>query len=66
MRTFCYDEQDGVKFITEEEIIQRYWETWSEMMRRANKHEGEITRANCIDDWCLIHWAWEYGKECEG
>lgn len=42
--------------IGEEDIIQSYWGYWSEAMLRVGK-SPLITSENCIQDFCVIHWA---------
>lgn len=46
--------------LSEDDIIAEFWKPWSERM---TKKYGEghrlITRENCIDDWVVVHWAWE-------
>lgn len=56
------------KYITlsEEEILKEYWNYWYERM--CNKFGKEIvdskySSADCIDDWVILHWAWESTNE---
>ena len=62
MKKYIYEEPDkdgnNIKVIkTEEEILENYWKYWSSIMERLNKH-SEITKENCILDWCVVHWAY--------
>lgn len=56
------DENDQVKevILTEEDILNEYWEFWSRKMAEkfGNDHE-DITEKNCIEDWLSAHWAVE-------
>jgi len=48
--------------LSETEILEQYWDYWSSRMI-AKYGEDEFHRTwskqDCIDDWCIIHWAWE-------
>jgi len=62
MKTFLYNAQDEPNPIemTEEQILSEYWAWWS--MSMANKFGSNsdlITKQNCIEDWVVVHWAWE-------
>ena len=66
MRTFEYIEPTSVEdstpvFLrkTEEEILTEYWNYWKEKMARCCSNKNAITKENCIEDWCVIHWATE-------
>lgn len=41
---------------SEREILEEFWATWSTEMK-GNGYSELISYANCIDDWCTIHWA---------
>lgn len=43
---------------SDEEIINEYYEYWSQKVKEAGKEEL-ICEENCIEDWVEIHWAWE-------
>lgn len=58
MRTFQYDDLDGTKTVTEKEIVDTYFPFWSSKMREAGK-EDLISEQLCIEDFCVINWAWE-------
>ncbi len=52
-------------YVTEDEIIAKYWEYWQAGMRdcKHKKQESEITRENCIDDFVVVHWATEVTRD---
>jgi hypothetical protein len=57
----CYPDEEGnnvVEVLTEDEIINTYWEYWKGRMESVGRHHL-ITRERCIEDWCTIHWAME-------
>lgn len=49
----------GPRTLSEQQILDYYWNWWSTGMHNVNKPEELITPENCIDDWVVIHWAWE-------
>jgi hypothetical protein len=57
------DETGGyVVTLSEEEILKDYWEWWylRMCMKFGKEHVDEnYSPADCIDDWCVVHWAWE-------
>lgn len=66
MRYFTYVEPTSVDdptplFVTmsEEQILDSYWEYWSEKMLESGRITEDINPRNCIDDWRVIHWAVE-------
>lgn len=49
---------------TEQEILAVYWPYWSrEMQKRHPDSPGLMSAENCIDDYIVVNWAWETGKE---
>lgn len=61
---------DGVSpvYITlsEQEILNQYWDYWyGQMCKKFGKDEVDEkwTKQDCIDDWIVVHWAWESGDE---
>ena len=47
---------------SEQEIISEYFEYWYERMCKkfGKEHvDSAYTKQDCIDDWIVIHWAWE-------
>lgn len=54
------EEQAVETVITEDQIIEEYWEFWSRKMTEKYGPDHEwITTENCIEDWCTSHWAVE-------
>jgi len=46
--------------LREEDILKDYWDVWQyRMILKYGPHSDLITEEQCIDDWCLIHGAWE-------
>jgi len=46
--------------LNEEEILKDYWEFWSrKMIEKYGLGHELITSSNCVDDWCVTHWAME-------
>jgi len=45
--------------VDDDEILEMYWEYWSEGMKLRGYTEKEITKEACIDDWVVVNWAWE-------
>lgn len=59
--SFGWPDENGnhvEEILTEEEIIEQYFEYWSGRMKEVNK-EHLISRENCIDDFILVNWAIE-------
>ena len=65
-----------VKWVTmsDQEILDYYWPWWSSKMkeliasgRPTNAKLENMTEENCIDDFCIVHWArrnyWREMKE---
>lgn len=69
MKKFSYDEMvldgagnyigDKIVTLTEREILDSYWQYWLRRMLEAGNGPAECTEENCIDEWCIVHWAWE-------
>lgn len=48
--------------LSEQEILKEYWDYWYERMiqKFGKEHvDANYCPKDCIDDWCVIHWAWE-------
>ena len=50
--------------MSDQEILDYYWEWWSNKMkevivsgRKTSISHEDITEENCIDDFCIVHWA---------
>lgn len=43
---------------SEDQIIKSYYTHWSTKMIQ-NVEDPDLSRENCIEDWCVVHWAME-------
>jgi hypothetical protein len=43
---------------SEDQIIKSYYTYWSTKMIQ-NVVDPDLSRENCIADWCVVHWAVE-------
>ena len=69
MRYFSYNEYDPdhpdggyVVTVSEEDIRRDYYEYWYERMcgKFGKEHvDATYSSDDCIQDWIVIHWAWE-------
>lgn len=66
MKYYSYNEYtDGggiMLTLSEDEIIKSYWDYWYSMMvKKYGKDvvDSTYSKADCIDDWVVVHWAWE-------
>jgi hypothetical protein len=61
-------EYDHWETLSEKEILNQYWVYWFTKMIQAKRPDFELTSENCINDWCIVHWAqrnyWREMKEC--
>lgn len=56
------NDNDVVETLSEDEIIKQYWDYWYGKMceKYSKEHVDEnYTKQNCIDDWTILHWAWQ-------
>ena len=51
--------QDYVRWetLSEQDILNHYWDHWCEQMQSRGHDPEVMTFENCIDDWCVVHWA---------
>lgn len=71
MRYFTFvqpgeDEKPEYITMSEDEILDDYWSFWSERMIQKYGYcqfIKEFSRQDCIDDWVVVHWAWESKDE---
>lgn len=59
--TICYPGEWGQNVqetFSEDQILKSYFPHWFHKMVEANKHD-HISNENCIEDWKIVHWAWE-------
>ena len=62
------DEHNNAIYETfsEDEIIAQYWNYWYGRMcaKFGKEHvDTNYSRRECIEDWCIVHWAWESKNE---
>jgi hypothetical protein len=60
------DENNRPVYVTmsEDEILAEYWDSWRSRMivKFGEEHfNATYSRHECIEDWCVIHWAWSAG-----
>jgi len=59
--TYSYPAEDGSEVqvtLSEEEILQEFWEYWEgQMLKKYDKTNPIICEANCIEDWVTVNWA---------
>jgi len=65
--TFVQPGEDGITpeytSLTEQEILDEYWEYWVGKQHEVGIKEHLINRERCIEDFCVVHWAWEGTRE---
>lgn len=55
--------QHVVETWSEEQILSSYLSYWtSKMLDKYKAPHPDITKENCIADWCVVHWAEETDK----
>lgn len=62
--TICFPGEYGqhvAETWSEDQIIDSYYGYWHTKMIAAGKQD-EVNRENCIEDWCVLHWADETDK----
>ena len=57
-------EFDHWETLSDQDILDYYWDWWSSKMREVILSERnvnvtleDITEEKCIEDWCIVHWA---------
>ena len=58
MRRFRVNDLDGIHDVTDAEILETYYPWWASEMRRLGR-DHIISEEACIEDWVVVHWAWE-------
>lgn len=56
------NDNDVVETLSEDEIIAQYYPYWSgRMIEKYGQEEFDKTwsKKECIEDWVVVHWAWE-------
>ena len=52
--------------LSEDEIIAQYWDYWyGKMCAKFGKEhvDANYSHRECIEDWCVVHWAWASTNE---
>lgn len=56
---YCYNTSEGgTHEMSRAEILAEYFEYWKDQMTKAGK-EDQISEEHCIEDWCVVNWAWK-------
>lgn len=65
MKYYSYNQLDEnnkhiIITVSEDDIIAEYWDWWyDKMIKKFGEGHEWITRECCIDDYVVVHWAWE-------
>ena len=43
--------------LSDQDILDQYWSYWYVRMIEKNQPIEKLTSEQCIEDWCVIHWA---------
>ena len=64
MKYFKYQDPTGEYTLSEQEILDIYWPFWyNKMVHKYGTNDHPlITRDNCLEDWIVVHWAWQVEK----
>lgn len=55
----CLGKDEPVE-ITEEQILEEYWDFWKARMdKKYGPNHHLTTQRNCVTDWLVTNWAWE-------
>ena len=71
MRYWSYNEQlneidSHVVTVSDNDILDVYWSWWyGKMCDKFGKEvvDSDYTKQDCIDDWVVVHWAWEVDSD---
>ena len=62
--TICYPDKNTLgqeythwETLSEQEILDQYWVYWFTRMIENNQPDHLLTSDQCIQDWCISHWA---------
>lgn len=61
-RVQSFSEETGAieEVLSEQDILDQYWPYWvTQMAKKFGPCHPSITHQNCIDDFVVVHWAWE-------
>lgn len=64
----CYPGEVGQlvrETFSEDQIIESYYDYWSKRMMLKEQNDANLDHQRCIEDWCVVHWAWETNKHGE-
>lgn len=61
-RYFKYQDPSGEYTISDEEILETYYDHWKGELTRLGR-ESMISPEACIEDFVAVHWAWEIPVE---
>lgn len=68
MKIYKYNQPDSIPpsfnievVMNEQEILNEYYSYWSTRMLKVGRSPF-ITEQNCIQDWIVVHWAWEINE----
>lgn len=56
IKFYRYEDQIGSHAISEDQILKEYYPYWSSLMTKAGRRPDY---ESCIEDWVVVHWAWE-------
>lgn len=59
MKYYIFYEPGSINVISDKRIIETYFDWWSNKMKSVNK-SALISEENCIEDFCVVHWATEF------
>ena len=61
-------EYDHWETLSDQDILDQYWSYWYVRMIEKNQPIEKLTPEQCIEDWCIVHWAernyWREMKDC--
>lgn len=56
MKYYKFADPSGQFVMSEEDILKEYYPWWKRGMERKGLTDL-ISKKNCIQDWCVVHWA---------
>ena len=62
MRFFAYEDELGAYALTDEEILTTHYKEWRNKVL-SKKGMESYTPEDCIQDFCIVNWAWEISAE---
>ena len=62
--TIVYPDQNSLgeeythwETLSDQDILDQYWIYWYVRMIEKNQDVDKLTSEQCIQDWCIVHWA---------